>query len=60
VKNNNCYLLLQVLKLAVDIKAGSATNPGVCLDPYYKAKEIIKTIIMVTDEEENTYVENQR
>lgn len=51
---------LQVLKLAVDIQAGSATNPGVCLDPYYKAKEIVKTIIMVTDEEENTYVENQR
>lgn len=49
----------EVLKLAVDIKATSATNPGVCLDPYYKAKEIIKTIIMVTDEEENTYVDNQ-
>lgn len=39
------------------MKATSATAPAASLYPYYEAKEIIKTFIMVTDEEENTSFE---
>ena len=32
---------------------GSSTAPAASLWPYYERKEVIKTFIVVTDEEEN-------
>ena len=44
----------QVLELAHRTRAENCTSPAAALVPYYGKKEIIKTFIIVTDEEENT------
>ena len=46
--------------MAVTIKTDGCTAPAASLWPFYSTKEVIKTIIMVTDEEENTAFENMR
>lgn len=43
----------EVLQLAVDTQAGGGTTPAASLWPFYEKKEVIKTFIVVTDEEEN-------
>ena len=43
----------QVLELAVSIEADAATAPAAALYPFYEKKEVVKTFIIVTDEEEN-------
>lgn len=45
--------LEDVLSLALVTKADGSTANAAGLVPYYDAKEVIKTFIMVTDEEEN-------
>ena len=42
-----------MLQLAVDTKLGGGTSPVNSLLPFYEKKEIVKTFIIVTDEEEN-------
>ena len=46
--------LEDVLSLALITQADNATANAAGLVPYYDAKEVIKTFIMVTDEEENS------
>ncbi|XP_067674466.1 uncharacterized protein [Haliotis asinina] len=48
----------QVLELAVTTNAGGGTTPAASLWPFYEKKEVVKTFIMVTDEEENGKVQN--
>lgn len=43
-----------VLQVAYDTKASGSTSPAASLVPYYDKNEVIKTFIIVTDEEENT------
>ncbi|KAK7101600.1 uncharacterized protein [Littorina saxatilis] len=43
----------QVLELAVTTRAQGGTAPAASLYPFYERKEVVKTFIMVTDEEEN-------
>jgi hypothetical protein len=43
-----------VLTLALTTRASGSTANGASLVPYYDGKEVIKTFVMVTDEEENT------
>jgi hypothetical protein len=43
-----------VLTLALSTQANGSTANAAGLVPYYDAKEVIKTFVMVTDEEENT------
>ncbi|OWF49165.1 uncharacterized protein LOC110452170 [Mizuhopecten yessoensis] len=50
----------EVLELAIETKAGGGTSPAASLWPYYEKKEVIKTFIMVTDEEENSGYKNHR
>ncbi|XP_072023498.1 uncharacterized protein [Amphiura filiformis] len=50
----------QVLNVATSIRASGCTAPAASLWPYYEKKEIVKTFIMVTDEEENTSCHNFR
>jgi hypothetical protein len=45
--------LEDVLSLAIVTKADGSTANAAGLVPYYNAKEVIKTFVMVTDEEEN-------
>ena len=45
--------LEDVLSLALITKAEGGTANAAGLVPYYDAKEVIKTFVMVTDEEEN-------
>ena len=52
--------MLQVLQLAVDTQAGGGTTPAASLWPYYQKKEVVKTFIMVTDEEENGVKEGHK
>ncbi|KAK3576583.1 hypothetical protein CHS0354_011259 [Potamilus streckersoni] len=49
----------EVLQLAVDTKAGGGTAPAASLYPYFKDKKIIKTFIVVTDEQENQTIKHQ-
>ena len=42
-----------MLELAVSIEADAATAPAAALYPFYEKKEVVKTFIIVTDEEEN-------
>ena len=42
-----------MLKLAVTTNATGGTTPAASLYPFYEKKEIVKTFIVVTDEEEN-------
>ena len=44
----------QVLEMAVTTHATGSTAPAASLYPFYQKKEVVKTFIMVTDEEENT------
>ena len=44
----------EVLDLAFTTEASGCTAPAASLVPYYDRKEVIKTFIIVTDEEENT------
>ncbi|KAH3736540.1 uncharacterized protein LOC127850969 [Dreissena polymorpha] len=43
----------EVLNLAVEMQAGGGTTPAASLWPFYEKKEVVKTFIIVTDEEEN-------
>ena len=43
-----------VLEIAYTTKASGSTSPAASLVPYYNRREVIKTFIIVTDEEENT------
>ncbi|XP_072178023.1 uncharacterized protein [Diadema setosum] len=43
----------EVLEMASKLKTDGSTAPAASLWPYYERKEIIKTFVMVTDEEEN-------
>jgi hypothetical protein len=43
-----------VIKISQTIKASGYTSPAASLYPFYQNKEIVKTFIVVTDEEENT------
>jgi hypothetical protein len=43
-----------VLQVAHTTKASGSTSPAASLVPYFDNKEVIKTFIIVTDEEENT------
>ncbi|XP_041350621.1 uncharacterized protein LOC121369645 [Gigantopelta aegis] len=43
----------QALELAVTTRAAGGTTPAASLWPFYDKKEVVKTFIMVTDEEEN-------
>lgn len=43
-----------VINLALKTKANNCTSHAAALWPYYEGKKIIKTLICVTDEEENT------
>ena len=49
-----------MLRLAVTTSAGGATAPAASLWPYLDRKEVVKTFIMVTDEEENTPCQSMR
>jgi len=42
------------VKFAKDIKAQNSTSPSASLYPYLRDKKVVKTFIIVTDEEENT------
>ncbi|XP_060069776.1 serine/arginine repetitive matrix protein 2-like [Ylistrum balloti] len=60
VFNNRCQRPTSVpgnvdeaLKLAMKTRAHGGTNPSAALKPFYKRKKIVKTFIIVTDEEEN-------
>ncbi|KAL8588504.1 hypothetical protein ACOMHN_022291 [Nucella lapillus] len=44
----------QVLEMAINTRAEGGTAPAASLWPYYERKEVVKTFIMVTDEEENS------
>lgn len=44
----------EVLELSKICKTGGMTAPCASFYPYYKKREIVKTFIIVTDEEENT------
>ncbi|XP_064628385.1 uncharacterized protein LOC135487986 [Lineus longissimus] len=48
----------EVLQMAVDIQASGSTAPAASLWPIYESKTVYKTILMVTDEEENTACPN--
>ncbi|XP_046353942.2 uncharacterized protein LOC124133554 [Haliotis rufescens] len=48
----------EVLELAIETKAGGMTTPAASLWPFYEKKEVVKTFIMVTDEEENEKVQD--
>ncbi|XP_060085365.1 uncharacterized protein LOC132564751 [Ylistrum balloti] len=50
----------EVLELALETKAGGGTSPAASLWPYYENKEVVKTFIMVTDEEENSGYQSHR
>ncbi|XP_038078053.1 uncharacterized protein LOC119745626 [Patiria miniata] len=43
----------EVLDLASTLNTEGSTAPAASLQPYYEQKKVMKTIIMVTDEEEN-------
>ncbi|XP_078618031.1 uncharacterized protein LOC144885788 [Branchiostoma floridae x Branchiostoma japonicum] len=44
----------QVLDVATTVQASGCTAPAASLQPFYDRKEVVKTFIIVTDEEENT------
>nr|KAG5704322.1 hypothetical protein BaRGS_012631 [Batillaria attramentaria] len=50
----------QVLELAVTTQAAGGTAPAASLWPFYERKEVVKTFIMVTDEEENSNCHGHR
>lgn len=50
----------EVVKLAQTTKAAGSTAPAACLGEYYREKKVVKTFVVVTDEEENTDWEGMR
>jgi hypothetical protein len=46
-----------VVLLALVTEVGPCTANAIGLAPYYEAKEVVKTFVMVTDEEENTSIQ---
>lgn len=46
--------IADVIEVAHSTKASGSTSPAASLVPYFDRKEIVKTFIIVTDEEENT------
>jgi hypothetical protein len=50
----NPSLITDVLKVAYTTRADGGTAPAASLVPYFDKKEVVKTFIIVTDEEENT------
>jgi hypothetical protein len=46
-----------VVLLALVTEVGPCTANAIGLAPFYEAKEVVKTFIMVTDEEENTAIQ---
>ncbi|PAA52079.1 hypothetical protein BOX15_Mlig025882g1 [Macrostomum lignano] len=50
----------EVLSLARSTKASGCTAHAAALYPYYERKEIVRTFIVVTDEEENTDFQGTR
>nr|XP_034307490.1 uncharacterized protein LOC105347606 [Crassostrea gigas] len=42
----------EVINLALEVKAGGGTCPAAALLPFYDRKEVVKTFVIVTDEEE--------
>lgn len=42
------------LDLAVSVEAERPTSPAAALYPFFQRSEVVKTIILITDEEENT------
>nr|XP_054749411.1 uncharacterized protein LOC129254897 [Lytechinus pictus] len=45
--------ITEVLEMASTLKTDGMTAPAASLWPYYERKEVIKTFVVVTDEEEN-------
>lgn len=45
-----------VIRMSKELRANRSTAPAASLAPYYTSKEVIRTFILVTDEEENTPV----
>ena len=43
----------KVMQLSREIKADNSTNPAASLYPYYEEKKVVRTFVIVTDEEEN-------
>ncbi|KAK2158796.1 hypothetical protein LSH36_164g11008 [Paralvinella palmiformis] len=50
----------EALEMAVTIKVSGCTKPAASLWPFYSSKEVLQTIIMVTDEEENSACQGMR
>ena len=44
----------EVLDMALRTTADGMTAPAASLWPFYEKKEVVKTFVIVTDEEENT------
>ena len=51
--SKNAHFIVQVLEMAVRIQTRGSTIPAASLMPFYEKKEVVKTFIVVTDEEEN-------
>ena len=49
----NPLKVADVIDVAFETRAEGSTAPAASLVPYYDGKEVIKTFVMVTDEEEN-------
>ena len=52
--------LFQVLEMAVKVNAVGGTAPASSLYPFYEKKDVVKTFVLVTDEEENATCMNYR
>ena len=48
------------MELAATMKATGGTAPAASLYPYYQDKKVVKTFIVVTDEEENQGFQNEK
>lgn len=48
----------ETLEVCQKIRANGCTNLAACLWPYFEAKQVVDTIVMVTDEYENTKCNN--
>ena len=48
------------MQLSKEILASGCTTPAASLFPYYEQKKIVKTFVIVTDEEENTKHQSYR
>eukprot|EP00057_Strongylocentrotus_purpuratus_P016336 XP_011670810.1 PREDICTED: uncharacterized protein LOC105441416 [Strongylocentrotus purpuratus] len=50
--------ITEILEMASTLRTDGMTAPAASLLPYYERKEVIKTFVVVTDEEENCREEN--